>query len=75
VSLFLSTSLCTLEDRLLPNDLIMITNYREDHGALGERLGDEQGHRGRSRQDGGPLRALGAVYTKFVVQVVFGLRF
>jgi hypothetical protein len=34
MSSFLSTSLCALENRLLPNDLIMIRNYGYNHGAL-----------------------------------------
>jgi hypothetical protein len=38
--LFLNTSLCIFEDRLLSNDLIMVRNYEENHRTLGERLGD-----------------------------------
>lgn len=49
----LSTSLCEFEDRLLCNDLIMITYYGDDHGSLGIRLGDGQGHHGHSSQDEG----------------------
>lgn len=40
--------LCVFKDRLLPNDLITIRNYREDHGALGEWLRDGQGRHARS---------------------------
>jgi hypothetical protein len=52
VSSFLSISLCAFKDRLLPNDLIVIRNYGDDHGALGERLGDGQGRHERSSQEG-----------------------
>lgn len=55
-------------DRLVPNNLIMIRNYEENHGALEE------------SQDGGlthiklsSSRATRAVYTKIVAQTVFGL--
>lgn len=38
VNSFLSTSFCSFENRLLPNDLIMIRNHGEDLEVLGEGL-------------------------------------
>lgn len=54
MSLLLSTSLCNFEDRLLPINLITISNYGENDVALGERLEDGKGRHGRSSQDEGP---------------------
>ena len=42
VSSFLNTSLYDHEDRLLPNNCIMIRNYGEGEGMLGDGLGDVQ---------------------------------
>ena len=38
MSLFLSDAICDYVYQLLPNDAIIIRNFREDHEDLGERL-------------------------------------
>ena len=57
VSSFLSTSFCSFENRLLPNDLIMIRNHGEDLEVLGEGLRGAQVQQGRSNHVGGPTQA------------------
>ena len=47
VSSFLCSSLYEFEDRLLPNDYIVIRNNREDKETLGEGLRAMEDHRGR----------------------------
>uniref|UniRef100_A0A0A9AUE2 Uncharacterized protein n=1 Tax=Arundo donax TaxID=35708 RepID=A0A0A9AUE2_ARUDO len=39
MSSFLSTSLCDLNNRLLPNDVIILKNYGEHQKILGESQG------------------------------------
>ena len=54
VSSFLSTSLYVPENRLLPNDYIMIRNHGEHQEILGEGLGGGEDQQGRPSQGGGP---------------------
>ena len=56
VSSFLSNYFCNFENSLLPNDLIVIRNKREDQQGLGEGLGGVEDQRGRPDQNGGPNR-------------------
>jgi hypothetical protein len=56
VSSFLSTSIYDFENRLLPDDYIMIRNEVEDQGMCGEELGVEQGQQGTSKTLGGPIK-------------------
>jgi hypothetical protein len=56
VSSFLSTSLYVFENRLLPNDYIMIRNHGEHQEILGEELGGGKDQQGRPSQGGGPNR-------------------
>jgi hypothetical protein len=46
VSSFLNASSCYLENRLLPNDLIIIRNNGEDHGVHVGMLGGAQDQKG-----------------------------
>jgi hypothetical protein len=86
VSSFLSSSACTYENSMLPNeiiDYIVLRNFGEDQ----EGLGNQQGQGGRlgggafksrwkpksSRSQ--PSRTPGPVCTKFIVQATNGLRF
>ena len=54
VSSFLSFSLYDFENRLLPNDYIMIRNHGEEKEICGEDLGGVKDQQGRSSQVGGP---------------------
>ena len=54
VSSFLSTSLCDIENRLLPNDVIIPRNHGEDQEVIGERQGGGEEQQGRPTQVGGP---------------------
>ena len=56
VSSFLSGPFHTFENRLLPNDVIFITNIGEGHEELGERDGGKDDHQGRPTQAGGPVQ-------------------
>ena len=54
VSSFLSNYSREFENSLLPNDLIVLRNKREDQKGRGEGLGGVEDQRGRPEQDGGP---------------------
>jgi hypothetical protein len=54
VSSFLCSSLYEFENRLIPNDYIMIRNNGGDKETLGEGLRFMEDHRGRASQGGGP---------------------
>jgi hypothetical protein len=56
VNSFLSNSFCEFENKLLPNDLIVLRNTGEDQQGRGEGLRGVEGQRGRPVQDGGPNR-------------------
>ena len=56
VSSFLSNVYCESENRLLPNDLIVLRNKGEDQQGRGEGLGGVEDQQGRPDQDGGPNR-------------------
>ena len=55
-SSFLSNVYYESENRLLPNDLIVLTNKGEDQQWRGEGLGGMEDKQGRPDQDGGPNR-------------------
>jgi hypothetical protein len=62
VSSFLSTSLYDYENRLLPNDYIVIRNNGEGQGMLGDGLGVMEDQQGQASQEGGPNQVgLGSV--------------
>jgi hypothetical protein len=54
VSSFLNSSSYDYENRLLPNDYIVIRNHGEDQGILGEGLGGVEDQQGHTSQEGGP---------------------
>ena len=54
VSSFLYSSLYDFENRLLPNEYIVIRNNGGDKETLGEGLRAMEDHRGRPSQGGGP---------------------
>jgi hypothetical protein len=56
VSSFLSISFYDFENRLLPNDYIMIRNEGEDQEMLGEELGVGQVQQRTSKTLGGPIQ-------------------
>ena len=56
VSSFLSNVYFESENRLLPNDLIVLSNKGEDQQGHGEGLGGVEDQQGRPDQDGGPNR-------------------
>ena len=58
VSLFLSDPFHTFENRLLPNDVILLRNKGKGHEELGER------YRGGEDQQGRPTQAGGLVQLK-----------
>jgi hypothetical protein len=54
MSSFLNSSSYDYENRLLPNDYIMIRDHGEGQGILGEGLGGVEDQQGRTSQEGGP---------------------
>ena len=54
VSSFLSNVYCKSENRLLPNDLIVLRNKGEDQQGRGEGLGGVEDQQGHPDQDGVP---------------------
>jgi len=56
VSSFLSKSLYDFENRLQPNDYIVLRNHGEDQGMHKRWLGGMEDQQGRSSQGGGPNR-------------------
>ena len=54
VSSFLSNVYCESENRLLPNDLIVLRNKGEDQQGCGEGLGGMEDQQGHPDQDGVP---------------------
>ena len=56
VSSFLSNYSCEFENRLLPNDLIILMDEGEDQQRCGDGLGGVEYQRGCPDQDGGPNR-------------------
>ena len=54
VSSFLSKSLYDFENRLLPNDYIVLRNHGEDQGMHKGGLGGVEDQQGRPSQGGGP---------------------
>ena len=56
VSSFLSNPFHTFENRLLPNDVILLRNIGEGHEELGERYRGGEDQQGRPTQVGGPAQ-------------------
>jgi len=56
VSLFLSKSLYNFENKLLPNDYIVLRNHGEDQGMRKVWLGGVENQQGRPSEGGGPNR-------------------
>jgi hypothetical protein len=54
VSSFLNSSSYDYENRLQPNDYIVIRDHAEGQGILGEGLGGMEDQQGRTSQEGGP---------------------
>ena len=53
VSSFLSDPFHSFENRLLPNDVVLLRNSGEAHEVLGERCGGGEDQQGRPTQAGG----------------------
>ena len=69
VSLFLSDTFHTFENRLLPNDVILLRNIGEDHeGLRGSGGGDDDQHKpeAQSNKNSSLSRPLGPVCLKLV---------
>ena len=82
VSSFLSDPFYTFENRLLPNDVILLRNIREGHGGLRGCGGGKDDLQRRPTGTGGPVQhdfesasAPGPVCLKLVTQDASGLRF
>ena len=56
VSSFLSDTFYTFENRLLPNDVILLRNNGEGHEELGGSCGDAGDQQGRPTQAEGPVQ-------------------
>ena len=56
VSSFLSDPFHTFENRLLPNDVILLRNIGEGHEGLRGRGGGVDDQQGRSTETGGPVQ-------------------
>ena len=56
VSSFLSDPFHTFENRLLPNDVILIRNIGECHEGLRGRGGGDHDQQGRPTETGGPVQ-------------------
>ena len=56
VSSFLSDSFYTFENRLLPNDVILLRNIGEGHEGLRGRGGGDDGQQGHPTETGGPIQ-------------------
>ena len=56
VSWFLSDPFHTFENRLLPNDVILLRNIREGHEGLRGRGGCDDDQQGRPTESGGPVQ-------------------
>ena len=56
VSSFLSDPFHTFENRLLPNDVILLRNNGEGHEELKGRGGGKDDQQGRPTQAGGPVQ-------------------
>ena len=75
VGLFLSDHFHTFENRLLPNDVILLRNIGEGHEGLRARGGGIDDQQGRSIETGGPVHMIlslsrppGPVNLKLVTQ-------
>ena len=82
VSLFLSDTFRTFENRLLPNDVILLRNIGEGHDGLRGSGGGDDDQQGCPTQAGGPVNMNsslpwppGPVCLKLVTQDASGLRF
>jgi hypothetical protein len=62
VSSFLSDSFQCFENRLIPSDIIMLRNIRDDHEVLEERCGGEEDHQGC------PGQARGLVHVQSIIR-------
>ena len=56
VSSFLSDPFHTFENRLLPNDVILLRNIEEGHEELGGSCGGAEDQQGRTTQAEGPVQ-------------------
>ena len=56
VSSFFSDPFYTFKNRLLPNDVILLTNIGEGHEGLRGRGGGEDDQQGRPTRTGGPVQ-------------------
>jgi hypothetical protein len=82
VSLFPYSFIDDSQNRLLPNNVMMIRNYGEDKERLKQRRGGSKEQQRRPSQVGvqsksswNPIRISGTVGTKIVAQITYQLRF
>jgi hypothetical protein len=82
VSPFLYAFIDNSENRLQPNNVMMIRNYGEDKEGLKERRGGERSSKGgqakldsQSKSSWNPIRIPGTVGTKIVTQITYQLCF
>jgi hypothetical protein len=82
VSLFIYAFIDDSENRLPPNNVMMIMNYGGDKKGLKERRGGAKEQQSRPSQVGVPIqvelnsiRISGIVHTKIVAQITYQLRF
>jgi hypothetical protein len=62
---FLNSSSYDYENRLLPNDYIVIRDHREGQGILEEGLGGVEDHQGRTSEEGGPNQLTSGLFLGF----------
>ena len=74
MSSFLSNVYFESENRLLPNDLIVLRNKGEDQQGPGEGLGGVEDQQGCPDQDGGPNPTPYATWESVLVRPVLGVR-
>jgi hypothetical protein len=65
VSSFLNSSSYDYENRLLPNDYIVIRNHGEGQEKLGEGLGGVEDQQGHTSQEGGPNQLTSGLFLGF----------
>ena len=82
VSSFLGTPFCDYKRKLLPNDIIIFSNFGVDQEVLRERHGGGEDQRGRPSLVEGPIhisssppQILGADCTKIITQITYRLHF
>ena len=73
---------CRFENKLLPNDLIIVRNYGDDDEDVGEEFGGVVDQQGQPSRVGGPIQVefesvleSRSIRTKINAQAAYGVRF